>query len=79
MGIGLPAFSRMPLERYGLRWPHAELPLAHPFPDGTAAVLARSVCETADSPGPGRAYRRLVAGRDVCGIKRRRRARHSGA
>ncbi|TDC10163.1 NAD(P)/FAD-dependent oxidoreductase [Streptomyces sp. 8K308] len=63
MGIGSPAFSRMPLERYGLRWLHAELPLAHPFPDGSAAVLARSVGETAASLGPrdAGAYRRLVA------------------
>jgi phytoene dehydrogenase-like protein len=52
----------MPLERYGLRWLHAELPMAHPFPDGTAAVLARSVAETAASFGPrdAGAYRRLV-------------------
>ena len=53
----------MPLERYGLEWLHAELPMAHPFPDGTAAVLARSVAETAASFGPRDAgtYRRLVA------------------
>ncbi|EFF93896.1 P49 protein [Streptomyces sp. e14] len=36
--------------------------MAHPFPDGTAAVLARSVAETAASFGPrdAGAYRRLV-------------------
>ncbi len=36
--------------------------MAHPFPDGTAAVLARSVGETAASFGPrdAGAYRRLV-------------------
>ena len=40
-----------------------ELPMAHPFPDGTAAVLSRSVAETAASFGPRDAgtYRRLVA------------------
>lgn len=62
LGINSPAFHAMPLERYGLQWLHAELPMAHPFPDGTAAVLSRSVAETAASLGPrdAGAYRRLV-------------------
>ncbi|MFK4221788.1 phytoene desaturase family protein [Streptomyces sp. NPDC019890] len=63
LGIGSPAFDAMPLTRHGLEWLHPELPLAHPFPDGTAAVLSRSVGETAMSLGAGDAgaYRRLVA------------------
>ncbi|MCK8678759.1 MULTISPECIES: NAD(P)/FAD-dependent oxidoreductase [Streptomyces] len=63
LGIGSPAFRDMPLDRYGLEWLHPELPMAHPFDDGTAAVLARSVAETAASFGPRDAgtYRRLVA------------------
>ncbi|MFC0845291.1 phytoene desaturase family protein [Streptomyces noboritoensis] len=63
LGIGSPAFRGMPLDRYGLEWLHPELPMAHPFDDGTAAVLARSVAETAASFGPRDAgtYRRLVA------------------
>ncbi|MEV5986813.1 NAD(P)/FAD-dependent oxidoreductase [Streptomyces sp. NPDC052051] len=63
LGINSPAFRALPLERYGLRWLHADLPMAHPFPDGTAAVLSRSVSETAASFGPrdAGAYRRLVA------------------
>lgn len=63
LGVGSPAFRAMPLARHGLEWLHPELPLAHPFPDGTAAVLARSVGETAMSLGPrdAGAYRRLVA------------------
>ncbi|MET9291352.1 NAD(P)/FAD-dependent oxidoreductase [Streptomyces sp. NPDC003077] len=62
LAIGSPAFTAMPLERYGLRWLHPEIPMAHPFPDGSAAVLARSVGETAMSFGPhdAGAYRRLV-------------------
>ncbi|MGX1668456.1 phytoene desaturase family protein [Streptomyces sp. NPDC055400] len=62
LGINSPAFKDMPLDRYGLEWLHAELPMAHPFPDGTAAVLSRSVAETAASFGPHDAgtYRRLV-------------------
>ncbi|MEU9558720.1 phytoene desaturase family protein [Streptomyces fumanus] len=62
LAINSPAFRALPLERYGLRWLHAPLPMAHPFPDGTAAVLSRSVGETAASFGPRDAgtYRRLV-------------------
>ncbi|MEU9008968.1 NAD(P)/FAD-dependent oxidoreductase [Streptomyces sp. NPDC048479] len=63
LGVGSPAFAAMPLARHGLEWLHPELPLAHPFLDGTAAVLSRSVGETAMSFGAGDAgaYRRLVA------------------
>ncbi|MFJ8076684.1 phytoene desaturase family protein [Streptomyces sp. NPDC096176] len=63
LGIGSPAFTDMPLDRHGLTWLHPELPLAHPFPDGTAAVLSRSVGATAMSFGAADAgaYRRLVA------------------
>ncbi|WP_432123726.1 phytoene desaturase family protein [Streptomyces sp. C10-9-1] len=63
LGVGSPAFAGMPLARHGLEWIHPELPLAHPFPDGTAAVLSRSVAETALSLGPGDAgaYRRMLA------------------
>ena len=63
LGVNSPVFRTMPLDRYGLEWRHAELPMAHPFLDGTAAVLSRSVTETAASFGPrdAVAYRRLVA------------------
>ncbi|NJQ14729.1 NAD(P)/FAD-dependent oxidoreductase [Streptomyces bohaiensis] len=63
MGAGSPAFAGLPLERFGLRWLHPEIPMAHPFPDGSAAVLAHSVGETAMSLGAEDAprYRRLVA------------------
>ncbi|MER6614145.1 phytoene desaturase family protein [Streptomyces xantholiticus] len=63
LGIGSPAFKGMPLARHGLEWLQPELPLAHPFPDGTAALLSRSVGESAMSFGPADAgaYRRLVA------------------
>ncbi len=62
LGINSPAFRAMPLERYGLEWLHAPLPMAHPFLDGSAAVLSRSVSETAASFGPRDAgtYRRLM-------------------
>ncbi|MFF3325206.1 phytoene desaturase family protein [Streptomyces sp. NPDC002889] len=63
LGIGSPAFNAMPLARHGLEWLHPELPLAHPFPDGSAAVLSRSVGESAMSLGAhdAGAYRRLLA------------------
>lgn len=62
-GIGSPAFQALPLARHGLEWLQPDIPMAHPFPDGTAAVLARSVGETAASLGPRDAgtYRRLMA------------------
>ncbi|WP_369190858.1 phytoene desaturase family protein [Streptomyces sp. R08] len=62
LGVNSPAFRALPLERYGLEWLHPELPMAHPFTDGSAAVLSRSVAETAASFGPrdAGAYRRLV-------------------
>ncbi|MET7369906.1 NAD(P)/FAD-dependent oxidoreductase [Streptomyces sp. NPDC005566] len=63
LGIGSPAFDAMPLARHGLEWLQPQLALAHPFPDGSAAVLTRSVGESAMSLGPedAGAYRRLVA------------------
>ncbi|MFE7355506.1 phytoene desaturase family protein [Streptomyces sp. NPDC057543] len=63
LGIGSPAFARMPLARHGLEWLQPELALAHPFPDGSAAVLTGSVGESAMSLGAedAGAYRRLVA------------------
>lgn len=62
LGIGSPAFAAMPLDRHGLEWLQPELALAHPFPDGTAAVLDRSVGQSAMSLGveDAGAYRRLV-------------------
>ncbi|MFZ4150876.1 phytoene desaturase family protein [Streptomyces pseudogriseolus] len=62
LAVSSPAFRGLSLERHGLEWLHPELPMAHPFLDGTAAVLSRSVGETAASFGPrdAGAYRRLV-------------------
>ncbi len=61
LGAGSPVLTRLPLARHGLRWLHPPLPLAHPFPDGSAAVLDRSVRLTTDSLGPDAlAYRLLV-------------------
>lgn len=48
------------LERHGLRWRWPEIELAHPLDGGRAAVLHRSVAETAAGlGGDGRAWQRL--------------------
>jgi len=63
LGYASPVFRQLPLEEYGLEWVHPPAPLAHPFDDGTAAVLERSVEETAAALGPdARAYERLMQG-----------------
>ena len=61
-GAASPAFAAMGLERHGLRWVQPRYGLAHPLPDGRAAVLARDVAETAASldglhPGDGARWR----------------------
>jgi phytoene dehydrogenase-like protein len=61
MGAGSPFFRQLPLEEHGLRWVHPTIMLAHPFDDGSAAVLHRSMEETALNLGPDAdAYRRLM-------------------
>src|ERR671919_488520 len=61
LDAGSPALGALPLADHGLEWVHPELALAHPLLDGSAAVLARSVDETAASLGrDGRAWRSLV-------------------
>jgi phytoene dehydrogenase-like protein len=52
LGVASPFFRSQPLDRHGLDWVHPAVPLAHPFDDGTAAVLDRSVEETGRTLGP---------------------------
>ena len=60
-GYASPFFSALPLEEHGLQWIHPPAPLAHPFDDGSAVVLERSVVETGKSLGPDAgAYRKLM-------------------
>lgn len=55
-----PFFRSLPLGDLGLRWVHPDAPLAHPLDDGTAAVLERSLEETADGLGrDGPPWRRM--------------------
>ncbi len=60
-----PFFRTLPLEQHGLRWIQPPIPLAHPLDDGSAAVVMRSVEETAAGLGKDAAaykqiFRRLV-------------------
>jgi phytoene dehydrogenase-like protein len=56
-----PFFASLPLEEHGLRWLQPEIPLAHPFDDGTAATLLRSLDDTAASLGrDAPSYARLM-------------------
>lgn len=60
LGIGSPFFRTLPLEQYGVEWVHPDAPLAHPLPDGGAAVLERSFEATGATLGPdAAAWRRL--------------------
>ena len=61
MGVVSPLLRRLPLEKFGLRWVQAPAPLAHPFDDGSAAVLHRSLTATGETLGPdGDAWERLM-------------------
>ena len=58
-----PYLRTLPLERYGLEWVFPRACLAHPFPDGSAAMLYKSVKETVATLGlDGESYRTLVEG-----------------
>jgi phytoene dehydrogenase-like protein len=60
LGMGSPFFKSLPLADYGLEWIQPDLPLAHPFDDGTAVALHHSLDDTAAPLGwDGSTYRRL--------------------
>jgi phytoene dehydrogenase-like protein len=61
MGVVSPIFRALRLQDYGLAWVPAALPLAHPLPDGRAAILSRSMAETVENLGTdGSTWLRLV-------------------
>ena len=61
LGYSSPFFSTLPLEEHGLEWVHPPGSVAHPFDDGSAAVLERSVEATGRTLGPdARAYQKLM-------------------
>jgi phytoene dehydrogenase-like protein len=60
LAAGSPFFSKLPLETYGLEFIYSPASLAHPFDNGTAVVLDRSVEVTSESLGRDEsAYRKL--------------------
>lgn len=60
LALASPAFADLPLDEHGLEWIHPPAPLAHPLDGGRAAMLERSITDTARGLGSdGRAYTRL--------------------
>jgi phytoene dehydrogenase-like protein len=56
-----PFFRTLPLEQHGLQWAYAKAALAHPFDDGSAAVLHSSIEDTAGTlDEDGRSYQSLM-------------------
>lgn len=51
LAAGSPFFRELSLERHGLVWIDPPTPLAHPFDDGTAALLERDLRATGESLG----------------------------
>jgi phytoene dehydrogenase-like protein len=62
LAVASPFFRALPLAEHGLEWIEPPAALAHPFDDGTAALLERSLAATAVTLGAdAAAYRRLMA------------------
>ncbi|WP_114940139.1 phytoene desaturase family protein [Mucilaginibacter endophyticus] len=62
LAAGSPFFETLPLHEHGLEYIYPEVAAAHPFDNGTAAVLKKSIIETADLLGGDRdAYIKLMA------------------
>src|SRR5579859_6568501 len=61
LGMASPLMRTLPLQDHGLEFIQPPAPLAHPFDDGTAALLERSLDATGETLGPdARAYKRLM-------------------
>ena len=63
--VASPVFAGFELERRGLRWIHPEVAMAHPLPEGRAAILSRDLRRTrvsldALAPGDGARWQSLV-------------------
>ena len=60
--VASPFFRTLPLKRYGVEWIYSPAPLAHPLPDGRAAVLERAFGDLDRTLGPdASAWRQLIA------------------
>jgi phytoene dehydrogenase-like protein len=61
LAVASPVFRTWPLAAHGVEWIEPPVMLAHPFEDGSAAVVLRSIDDTAAGFGrDGDAYRRLM-------------------
>jgi phytoene dehydrogenase-like protein len=61
LAAGSPFFQQLPLHKYGLEYIYPDIAAAHPFDDGTSAVLSNSLEKTAYSLGPDEeTYLKLV-------------------
>jgi phytoene dehydrogenase-like protein len=63
--VASPVLADLRLERFGLRWIHPEVAMAHPLPGGRAALLSRDLDITRASldglsPGDGARWQALV-------------------
>jgi phytoene dehydrogenase-like protein len=63
LGYGSPIFRTFPLTKHGLEWLQPTAPYAHPFDNGEAVVVRRSIEETAEEMGVDRdEYLRFMRG-----------------
>ncbi len=61
LAVGSPYFSQLPLEQHGLTYIYTDFAAAHPFDDGSAAVLNHSITDTANRLGADRdIYLKLI-------------------
>ncbi|OQP42847.1 FAD-dependent oxidoreductase [Niastella yeongjuensis] len=61
MAVASPFMSKLPLHEHGLEFIYPDVAAAHPFDDGTAAVLKKSIDETARLLGEDAgAYTKLI-------------------
>ena len=67
LAAGSPFFSQLPLEKHGLEFVFPPASLAHPFDDGTAIILDRSLDVTAARLGNDRAAYKKVFSPFVAG------------
>ncbi|WP_373522902.1 phytoene desaturase family protein [Aquiflexum sp.] len=61
LAVSSPFLKTLPLDKFGLEWMEPEVLAAHPFDNGTAAYLYRSIDDTAVELGRDeKAYRDLI-------------------
>src|SRR5688572_11030186 len=61
LAVASPYFATLPLQEHGLEFIYPDVAAAHPFDDGTAAVLKHSLTETAQLLGKDAAnYTKLI-------------------